>query len=72
MIRCPPPGPKLLVLHAACAKVIHGSGAAEVIDKDLQDMEEINVLASNGGHADNLHDALYLSGAAIAVEMNTT
>ncbi|OCH93075.1 hypothetical protein OBBRIDRAFT_802192 [Obba rivulosa] len=41
----------------ATEKVAHLSGAAEYVEKVLRDIEEMKVLASNGGSAD-LHNAL--------------
>ena len=39
------PNPKLLALHAACARVAHMSGAAEAFDELERDVEETKVLA---------------------------
>jgi hypothetical protein len=47
----PPPNPKLLALHAACARVAHMSGATEFFDKIHRDAEEMEVLASDGSSA---------------------
>ncbi|GBE87980.1 hypothetical protein SCP_1202060 [Sparassis crispa] len=54
----PLPDPRLLSLHATCAKVAHLSGAGEYIDAILRDMEELKLLASDGGSAHVLQDAL--------------
>ncbi|OCH88615.1 hypothetical protein OBBRIDRAFT_795086 [Obba rivulosa] len=54
----PNPDRKLLALHASCAQVFHLSGAAEYVEKVLRDIEETKVLASNGGSAYLLHNAL--------------
>jgi hypothetical protein len=35
-------------VHAAIARILHASGMADVIDKTLQDMEEIGCLAEDG------------------------
>ncbi|KAJ7475698.1 hypothetical protein FB451DRAFT_1173712 [Mycena latifolia] len=47
----PLPDPRLLALHAVCARVAHMSGAAEVLDKFDQDMEELQDLAEDGSTA---------------------
>jgi len=46
-----PPEPKLLALHAACARVVRMSGAAEAIDELERDVEETRVLAFDGSSA---------------------
>ncbi|KZP30025.1 hypothetical protein FIBSPDRAFT_850723, partial [Athelia psychrophila] len=56
----PLPDPRYLALHAACAKIAHMSGAAEVIDSFLRDYEEIHVLARDGS-SDVLGQALALA-----------
>ncbi|TFK62455.1 hypothetical protein BDN72DRAFT_777064 [Pluteus cervinus] len=58
----PLPSPRLLELHAACARIAHLSGAGEYADKVLRDMETIGVLA-NDGSSDVLTHALLLSTA---------
>ena len=45
------PNPKLLALHAACARVAHMSGAAEAFDELERDVEETRVLAFDGSSA---------------------
>ena len=40
----PPPHPRLLALHAACAQVAHMSGAAEHLVELYRDMDEISVM----------------------------
>jgi len=45
------PNPKLLALHAACARVAHMSGATEVIDELERDAEATRVLTSDGSSA---------------------
>jgi len=45
------PDPKLLALHAACARVVRMSGAAEAIDELERDVEETRVLAFDGSSA---------------------
>ncbi|EKM53636.1 uncharacterized protein PHACADRAFT_125491 [Phanerochaete carnosa HHB-10118-sp] len=44
----PLPDPRLLAIHAACARTLHMSGAAEYIDKCDWDAEDIQVLAEDG------------------------
>ncbi|GBE87978.1 hypothetical protein SCP_1202040 [Sparassis crispa] len=63
----PLPDSRLLRLHATCAKVAHLSGAGEYIDATLRDMEELKVLASDGGSAHVLLDALLHSGGQVTV-----
>ncbi|KAF9778920.1 hypothetical protein BJ322DRAFT_1113799 [Thelephora terrestris] len=45
------PNPQLLALHAACARVAHMSGAAEAFDELEREVEETNLLASDGSSA---------------------
>ncbi|KDQ16182.1 hypothetical protein BOTBODRAFT_31254 [Botryobasidium botryosum FD-172 SS1] len=59
----PLPNPRYLAVHAACAKVVHASGVAEVIDKVLRDLEDLPVLSKDGSSSDLLRAAL----AAVAV-----
>ncbi|KAJ7867771.1 hypothetical protein B0H14DRAFT_333427 [Mycena olivaceomarginata] len=47
----PLPDPRLLALHAVCARVAHLSGAAEVLDKFDRDVEDVQVLAEDGSMA---------------------
>ncbi|KAF9643386.1 hypothetical protein BDM02DRAFT_3273075 [Thelephora ganbajun] len=47
----PPPDPKLLALHATCARVAHMSGAAEFLDDLERQAEETDVLAFDGSSA---------------------
>ncbi|KZT08965.1 uncharacterized protein LAESUDRAFT_723269 [Laetiporus sulphureus 93-53] len=54
----PLPSPELLALHAACAKVAHLSGAGAYIDELDGDLEDLDVLADDGGSADVLNHAL--------------
>ncbi|KIJ15329.1 hypothetical protein PAXINDRAFT_114990 [Paxillus involutus ATCC 200175] len=66
--KLPLPSPDLLALHAACAKVAHLSGAGEYVDRILEDMEQIEVLAYDGTSSDVLYHALMTLGSrAIAV-----
>ncbi|KAJ7118455.1 hypothetical protein C8R43DRAFT_934221 [Mycena crocata] len=53
----PLPDPRLLALHAVCARVAHMSGAAEALDSFERDVEETLVLARDGASA-NLVDRL--------------
>ena len=52
------PDPQLLSLHAACARVAHMSGAAEAFDKLEREVEDIEVLASDGSSAHLLNHLL--------------
>jgi len=45
------PDPRLLSLHAVCARVAHMSGAAEAFDKVERDLEDTRVLALDGSSA---------------------
>ncbi|KAG9026895.1 hypothetical protein FRB95_008348 [Tulasnella sp. JGI-2019a] len=56
--RIPLPNARFLKLHAACVKVANLSGASEYIESMLRDVEEIEVLASDGTSADVLEFAL--------------
>jgi hypothetical protein len=42
------PSPQFLAIHAACAKVCHMCGMAEIIDKILRDSETVKVLSEDG------------------------
>ncbi|KAI6155635.1 hypothetical protein BKA82DRAFT_991374 [Pisolithus tinctorius] len=64
--KLPPPSPKYLAIHAACARVAHFSGAAEYIEKVFRDMEDIDVLAQDGGSSGLLHEAI-LNAKPVAV-----
>ncbi|KAG7091933.1 hypothetical protein E1B28_008325 [Marasmius oreades] len=55
------PDPRYLQLHHVCAKVLRLSGAAEVIETFERDMEQLEVLATDGSSAKYLSEAL--SGA---------
>jgi hypothetical protein len=57
-VKLPLPSPHLLALHAACAQVAHLSGAGEYVDRILEDMEEMCVLAHDGTSSEVLHHAL--------------
>jgi hypothetical protein len=45
------PDPRLLGLHAICARVSHMSGAAEAFNKVERDLEDATILASDGSSA---------------------
>lgn len=57
----PVPDPRYLALHAACAKVVHQSGMAEILDKLIEDLERTDVLSSDGSSANLLHHALMMA-----------
>ncbi|KAN0140517.1 hypothetical protein V8E53_001726 [Lactarius tabidus] len=61
-VKLPLPSPRLLATHAACAQVAHLSGAGEYVDRILEDMEEICVLAHDGTSSEVLHHALMTLG----------
>lgn len=60
--RIPLPDPRYLKVHAACAKIAHLSGAGEYILKLERDMEEMDVLAEDGGSMNVLEYALQAIG----------
>jgi len=62
--KLPVPSPTYLVIHAACAKVAHLSGAAACIDKFYQDMEDGKTLDPNGASANMLEHAIFELQAA--------
>ncbi|KAH9846874.1 hypothetical protein C2E23DRAFT_539117 [Lenzites betulinus] len=55
----PLPSPRYLEIHAFCCRILHMSGAAEYVDLIFRDMEELQVLSSNGTSADVLSFALH-------------
>ncbi|KAH8801243.1 hypothetical protein DL96DRAFT_1635691 [Flagelloscypha sp. PMI_526] len=57
-INLPLPSPDLLTLHGVCAKVAHLSGAGEYVDGVLEDLEHLDVLATDGTSFDLLYHAL--------------
>jgi len=57
----PLPHPVMLVLHPTCAKVAHLSGAGEYINKIVDDMETLDVLADDGSSKDLLYHAVFLA-----------
>ena len=52
------PNPDYLRIHAACCRVAHLSGAAEQMDKVLEDLEHMPVLSEDGSSAHVLSFAL--------------
>ena len=56
--KAPPPDPLLLGLHAACARVAHMSGAAELFYQIERDAEDTRVLAFDGSSAPLLSNLL--------------
>lgn len=65
VLKLPLPDPRLLALHAVCARVAHMSGAAEALDDFDRDVEETSVLARDGASAHLLNMMLSpLSAAA--------
>ncbi|KAF8591402.1 hypothetical protein K439DRAFT_892791 [Ramaria rubella] len=54
----PLPDPRYIAIHAACAKVLHASGTAKVVDQYLKDYDEVKVLAEDGSSAQFLDTAL--------------
>jgi hypothetical protein len=52
------PNPDYLRIHAACCRIAHLSGAAEQIDKVLEDLEAMPVLSEDGSSAHVLSFAL--------------
>jgi hypothetical protein len=54
----PLPDPRLLALHAVCAKVSHMSGAAEAMDRFDREAEDIGVLTEDGASFPLLYERL--------------
>jgi hypothetical protein len=52
------PNPDYLRIHAACCRIAHLSGAAEHMDKCLEDLESMRVLSKDGSSAHVLSFAL--------------
>ncbi|KAG8794196.1 hypothetical protein FRC12_000215 [Ceratobasidium sp. 428] len=50
----PLPDPRYLALHAACARVVHLSGAAKSVDRILDDATSIQVLSGDGSSSEIL------------------
>jgi len=44
----PAPDPRIIALHAACAKVAHMSAAAEYLEKVFRDPEQLRVMTDDG------------------------
>jgi hypothetical protein len=63
-VKYPVPNPEYLAIHAACAKIAHLSGAAELIETFDQDMDDGQMLNPNGTSVDLLEYAI--SGLQIA------
>lgn len=61
----PLPDRRYLALHAACAKVVHMSGAAHLINKILREAAETKVLSGDGSSGELL--AYLLSAEALMV-----
>ena len=57
------PDPRYIQLHAACAKIAHASGAAEVIDHFLSDYDTVKTLSADGSSSELLAQALGLVGS---------
>jgi hypothetical protein len=60
------PDRRYLALHAACAKVLHLSGAAEAIDSILRDLEDTKVLSQDGASAELLDYLLFTDSTMVA------
>lgn len=58
--KIPLPDPLFLAIHAACVKVFHSSGVAEVIEKHMKDYETVPKLAKDGS-SQLLEDALRMT-----------
>ncbi|PBK69396.1 hypothetical protein ARMSODRAFT_1018811 [Armillaria solidipes] len=54
----PLPSRRYFQLHDACAKISHLSGAGEVVEQLFRDVEDLRVLAEDGGSSDLLSLAL--------------
>jgi len=54
----PLPDRRYLALHAACARVAHASGAGDLIDEYLCDLEKLKVLSEDGSSMQSLENAL--------------
>jgi len=49
---------RLLVIHSSIAELLHVTGAGQVIDRYLQEVEDIQVLSEDGSSVDILSMAL--------------
>ncbi len=54
----PHPSRRYFQLHDACAKISHLSGAGEVVEQLFRDIEDLKVLAEDGGSSGLLSLAL--------------
>lgn len=54
----PLPSRRYFQLHDACAKISHLSGAGEVVEQLFRDVEDLKVLAEDGGSSGLLSLAL--------------
>jgi hypothetical protein len=61
----PLPNPAYLHIHATCAKVAHLSGASEYIELTWRRLEEICVLAEDGGSSELLNEAILSSAMCL-------
>ncbi|KAK0237202.1 hypothetical protein EDD85DRAFT_953213 [Armillaria nabsnona] len=52
----PLPSRRYFQLHDACAKIFHLSGAGEVVEQLFRDVEDLKVLAEDGGSSDLLSE----------------
>ncbi|TFK36250.1 hypothetical protein BDQ12DRAFT_610208 [Crucibulum laeve] len=63
----PLPSCTYLKIHAACARIVHLSGAAEYIDMILREMEDVKVLSEDGTSADVSNYAILSSNPRVSV-----
>lgn len=47
--KIPLPSRRYFKLHDACAKIFHLSGAGDVVEQVFRDIQNVNVLAEDGG-----------------------
>jgi len=66
--KLPVPSPKLIALHAVCAKVAHLSGAGAYIDKLDRYADDLDVLAGDGGSSDILTHVISRMTCSVGVE----
>ncbi|KEP47309.1 hypothetical protein V565_160520 [Rhizoctonia solani 123E] len=62
----PLPNPRYLALHAACARVVHLSGASEAISSIIRKMEQTPVLSEDGSSAELLEIMLSVHSTPVA------
>lgn len=67
----PVPDPRYLALHAACAKVVHESGMAEILDNTPRQLERTSVLSTDGSTAHLLRHALEIIAVPSVSEGST-